>query len=215
MPDEKVAAALHDGWPEYGEGYWERGEGSNYVRYADDPGWMPTARVLWQMKPGPRLLEVGCSKGYFVRAARLTGFDAQGLDVSRYALAHPAPGVGHLLQYGSVTEIPWPTHSFDVVCSWEMLEHVPKDRLDVALTQMATVATPGSLQVHRIGTLEPGTDLSDHLSDETHVTNEPGTWWRDLMASHFGARREDVERVLDAQFTGRDWAGRFFAYETV
>lgn len=204
-------------WPEYGEGYWERGEGSNYVAYGDDPGWDPTARVLKWHQPGGRLLEVACSKGWFVRAAVQHGYDAHGIDLSQHAIGHPAPGIGDRLTLGNAISLPYTSQQYDVVCSWEFLEHVPEQFLLVVLEEMDRVAAPGALIVHRIGTLDDEGALHDHMHDETHVTNKPYAWWYDLIERVQPGWRPQPEIVIefDRMFAGRDWAGRYVAYRKV
>lgn len=202
---------------QYGEGYWEHGQGSNYVAYADDPGWVPTVEVLSEFvpvgSPPPTLLEVACAKGFFVRAARQRGYEAVGIDLSRWAVDHPAPGVAEFIRQGDAMELPWPMQSFDVVCSWEFLEHVPEPLLEWVLAEQVRVLRSGGLWVARIGTLESEEDRSQHLSDHTHVTNYPSSWWRDWLerGSTF-SRAPEVEEAFDRTFADRDWAGRYFAY---
>lgn len=41
---------------------------------------------------------------------------------------------------GSVTALPFPDKSFDVTCAFEVLEHLPFDRFDIAITELARVA---------------------------------------------------------------------------
>src|ERR1700693_263235 len=72
------------------------------------------------------LLDVGCSTGSFVKAARAKGFDAEGVDIS-------APAV----QFGQKMGIPLhvldilresPRKLYDLVTMWAILEHLPDPR---------------------------------------------------------------------------------------
>lgn len=193
----------------YDEGYWERGEGSNYVAYSDDPGWPLTVGALSfaTRMVEPTLLEFGCAKGWFLHHAVEGGFDAYGVDPSRWALAHPAPGVEGRMELGNAQ-----THTdaqADVVCSWEVLEHIEETEVDEALANMWAHVKPGGLFVHRI--CLPG---AMHDEDHTHVTVRPRSWWADRIAEDLpdAERAREVEDLLDQVFRGRDWAGRFFAY---
>jgi cyclopropane fatty-acyl-phospholipid synthase-like methyltransferase len=203
--------------------YFLGGSLSNYHNYGDDPGWFPTVKTLQQfLKPGSSILEVGCATGWFVQAARQAGFDAVGIDVSQWAIEHPAPGAeGHIFQ-ASVIDLAASSTTprkadrmFDAVVSWEMLEHVPEDLVSSALAAMFTVTRSDGLWVHRIA-LEDAADHHAH-DDVTHFTIKPRQFWRDQFAVYdrLSLNRTDFEANLDSAIRGRDWAGRFFAYEFV
>jgi len=79
----------------YDAKYFEDGIASGkscYVNYR----WIPELTIpmaFWIVRalgiePGARVLDYGCSKGYVVRALRLLGVDAWGVDVSQYAIRH-------------------------------------------------------------------------------------------------------------------------------
>lgn len=201
---------------DYHEGYWERGEGSNYVAYGDDPGWPVTAAVLASEVPaGMPTLEVACSKGFFVLHARQVGLDCYGIDISEYAISQAHPAVKEFVRQGNVVDLPWEDAQFGVVCSWEFLEHVYEDEMDRALDEMQRVCWPGGLMVHRIG-LDMGVPEEDYAHqqhDVTHVCEKPRDWWEAKFAARGWSRVKHVEDLLDEAFTGRDWQQRFFAWQ--
>lgn len=94
-----------------------------------------------------RVLELGCSKGFFVSAARAAGFDAYGLDVSSGAIAAASErGLGAVcFQAHALTprgELPAPLREpFDVVVAWEVLEHL--DRPEEFLAAARGFLAPG------------------------------------------------------------------------
>src|SRR3954454_11811833 len=76
---------------------------------------------------GNRILEVGCGTGGVLKV--LGGFGtAFGLDSSHAALMHARRRAGSELVCGDSCQLPFATGSFDVVCVFGMLEHVPDDR---------------------------------------------------------------------------------------
>lgn len=191
----------------YGVGYFEHGEGSNYLNYGDDPGWLETVAVLTRVLPLPcSLLELGAAKGYFVRAARASGFLCTGVDVSDYAVSRSDGRV----QLGDATKgLDFSDGCFDAVVSWEVLEHVSEEHIYTVASEMDRVLRPGGLQVHRIGVLIPGRE-AEFYSDETHVLPWTREQWPRVWPSY--ERSPDVEEALDQRFADRDWSGRFFAF---
>lgn len=91
----------------------------------------------------PRLLDAGCGPGYFVRAARDAGFDACGVEVSRYAVEFARRELGVDVRHGTVPGADLPAGRFDVVTMWDVIEHLP-DPL-AALRAVAEVLRPGGV----------------------------------------------------------------------
>lgn len=91
-----------------------------------------------------RVLELGCSKGFFVEEAVASGFDAVGVDVSEVALEHGRQrGLeGRLFAADARSPLPEPCgQGFDVVAAWELLEHM--DSPAEFLEQAASHLRPG------------------------------------------------------------------------
>jgi cyclopropane fatty-acyl-phospholipid synthase-like methyltransferase len=199
---------------DYGEPYWEHGVGSNYVRYGDDPGWPTTVAVLTRwLPPGGKLFEVACAKGWFVLHARRLGFEASGLDISQWAVSQAHPEVAPWLTLGNAAVWPiLPRRWYDAVVSWEFLEHVPFGELAAVLQNMERAVEPGGLLVHRIGIEMADGEDHGHQQDVTHQQEMPREWWHGLLSARGWQHRPEVEASFDLAFTGRDWAGRFFAY---
>lgn len=197
----------------YTEGYFERGEGSNYYNYGDDPGWTPTARILRKFIPPeithPYLLELGAAKGFFMHHAHVVGFNVRGIDISEHATSHPASEwVKQYLHLGDASE-PLPfDQTFDVVCSWEFLEHIPKDDMMYVLYNPVLKLKPGGLFVHRIALKGMDGD-----SDATHVSMHNRDVWENVFDFMGLEHRPDIEEAFDQEFKDRDWAGRFFAWQ--
>lgn len=195
----------------YPASYFEGGGDSNYVNYGNDPGWDPTAAVLTSLvAPNAPILEVGCATGWFVRAARQYGLHAYGVDISAWAIAHPADGVKGFISEKSVLDLD--EGKFAAVVSWEMLEHVPAEDVPAALAAMKEQLLPGGWLIHRIALAD---SEHDHHADDdkTHFTVVEREWWLGQFENLGGlTRHPTVEAAYDGVFAGRDWAGRFFAY---
>lgn len=89
---------------------------------------------------GRDVLEVGCGTGLILKELARTGRTATGVDLSAGMLSH-AVRRGLRVTQGSATELPFADASFDVVCSFKVLAHVPD--IERALREMARVTRPG------------------------------------------------------------------------
>lgn len=90
----------------------------------------------------PSLLDVGCSIGATVTAAKQRGWDAHGADVSQSAI-----DFCHRLELNCRWYdggfLPYPNQSFDVVTSWHVIEHV--DDVTKTLQDWFRVLRPGGI----------------------------------------------------------------------
>jgi 2-polyprenyl-3-methyl-5-hydroxy-6-metoxy-1,4-benzoquinol methylase len=74
---------------------------------------------------GPaRYLDVGCSTGFVVEAARDAGWSAVGIDLNPSAIAF-GQGRGLDLRVGDLDSCAFPAASFDAVSLFDVLEHLP------------------------------------------------------------------------------------------
>ena len=76
------------------------------------------------LPPGGRMLEVGSYIGMFLKIARERGFDVLGVEPSVWASSYAREKLQVPTITGSAESIPAGTKPFDVVCSWDVLEHV-------------------------------------------------------------------------------------------
>ena len=84
----------------YGASYFGEGRDPNdraflsgYARYdRDTSNANAAAYLVWRWFPVASSLDVGCATGFVVEALRELDVDASGVDVSRYAITHPAAG---------------------------------------------------------------------------------------------------------------------------
>lgn len=71
-----------------------------------------------------RLLEVGCSRGYKLEAARRAGWDVQGVELSPASCRFAHEVLGIPVHQGSLESFE-PDEPVDAVVAWHVLEHVP------------------------------------------------------------------------------------------
>ncbi len=106
---------------------------------ATDQRWKLDLLRKWDVAPGGAVLDVGCGRGEFVRAAGDAGFDAFGFDLSpeRVAHARDALGLGDRVAGGDAAAVAraFPGRSFDAITLWDVVEHLRDPR--AALAQLA------------------------------------------------------------------------------
>jgi len=92
-----------------------------------------------------RILDVGCAAGFFVKTAKEGGWDAYGVEPSRWLAEWGNNNFGLNLKSGTLEEAEYPNNYFDVVTLWDVLEHVP----DAAATlrEIRRILKPGGLVV--------------------------------------------------------------------
>lgn len=100
---------------------------SNYSNYR----WMPDSSIAWatnlirfmRLGVGDSILDVGASRGFYVRALRMLGMDAYGYDISEWAVANCDTAVKQFMS----------NHlngaHYDFVFSKDCFEHVPLNEL--------------------------------------------------------------------------------------
>ena len=141
--DPKVIAAAK----EYGELYWDGPREYGYGGYRYDGRWRSVARDIiahFGLKPGMRVLDVGCGKGFLVKDLMLEcpGLEVFGLDISRYALMHAAEETIGRLHLGTGEDLPFPNKSFNCVLSLNTIHNFRRERAIVAMREIERLA-PG------------------------------------------------------------------------
>jgi SAM-dependent methyltransferase len=89
---------------------------------------------------GKDVFEAGCGTGLLLREAARVARKAVGLDLSRGMLT-PARERGLTVLQGSLTNVPLPSESFDLVYSMKVLAHVPP--IEAAVAELARLVRPG------------------------------------------------------------------------
>lgn len=115
------------------------------------------------------LLDVGCYTGVFVEIAARHGWDAWGVEPSRWAVEQAQAQGLHVVQ-GTLDTAGLPEEYFDVVTMWDVIEHVTDPS--------------GTLRrVHRL--LKPGGLMVVHTIDiESPFARLMGARWPWLMEMH-------------------------------
>lgn len=81
-------------------------------------------RVGGYYRPGKKLLEIGSNVGLFLDVATKLGWDASGIEPSKWAVETGRERFGVELNQGTIEELDVPDGSVDVVASLDVLEHI-------------------------------------------------------------------------------------------
>ena len=122
-------------------------EDGEYLR--EEAGRRATARRLLDLverhvpvRPGGRLLDVGCGHGLLLDEARSRGWDVLGLEPSAAARAHATRVLGLQVRDGTLDDL-GSGERFDVVMMADVLEHVDDPALE--LRRCAAALRPGGV----------------------------------------------------------------------
>jgi ubiquinone/menaquinone biosynthesis C-methylase UbiE len=134
---------------EYGDTYFDGPREYGYGGYRYDGRWVPVAEDIvkhFDLKPGDRVLDVGCAKGFLVKDLMIArpGLEAFGIDVSNYALKNCEEEAIGRLQIGSAIDLPFPDNSFKAVISLNTIHNLTRDDCKIALQEMMRVTSGGA-----------------------------------------------------------------------
>ncbi len=101
--------------------------------------WLKTL-LKYRLPPG-RTVEIGCAHGSFVALMRVAGFDASGVEMSRWVVEFGRRAFGIPVEVGPVENVAIEAGSLDAVALMDVLEHLPD---------------PLSTMRHCLGLLKPG-----------------------------------------------------------
>ncbi len=112
-------------------------------------------RATAPLVAGRRVLDAACGEGYGAALLAGTAREVVGLDLSEAAIAHArdkyarAAGLADRLGFvaGSIADLPFPDASFDVVVSFETIEHVDAALQQRFVAEIARVLKPDGLLV--------------------------------------------------------------------
>jgi SAM-dependent methyltransferase len=127
--------------PELDEGYAEVAEGS----YLDEEaGQRATAaatldRVGRHVRPG-RLADLGCWVGFLLSEAERRGWEAEGVEPSRFAADYARDQLGLSVQTGTLETADLPAGAFTAVTMGDVIEHLPDPGAALARIRRLLVA---------------------------------------------------------------------------
>lgn len=123
--------------------------------------------ILLFLRP-KKVLDVGCGTGELVSWLRFFGVEAYGIDISSHAIEFVHPSVRRYVKTGDILNLPYDDKSFDLVTSFDVLEHIERSKLKKALSETARVSR--NLIFHKIYTRENSWIRMFHRHDRSHLS---------------------------------------------
>jgi SAM-dependent methyltransferase len=102
-------------------------------------------RLLGRHLQSGRLLDIGCSTGLFLSAAKAKGWDVRGIEYSPDSARIAREKYSLPVDQGELQAGAYPTGAFDVVTMWDVIEHLPDPRQTVAM--VSDILAPDGLLV--------------------------------------------------------------------
>ncbi len=167
-----------------------------YTNAYKDMSFFPLTQAIAQIcrtarnAPLTSVLELGCGSGHMRRFFESFGAsDYLGVDANPIAFRHSCHIVGYEEYYRLLNlqeEINFAAE-FDLVCTFEVLEHIHTDRLDGMLATIRNHMRPDSLF---IGTASLVADF------DVHITVHSREWWLQRFAKHGLVPHPDQEGAI-------------------
>ena len=207
----------------YDKDYFERGIETGKSCY-QNYRWMPEATMamamtlidLLDIRRGDTVLDYGCAKGFLVKALRLLGRDAWGVDISKYAIENvdsfvksqcflkPDPRwrwkPGYILG-----EFP---DQFDFCIVKDVFEHIPEEEIENTLSWIQAKVLFAIIPLGDNGKFRaPANNL-----DVTHVTCHDEDWWKLALSRRWQLIDFDfgIEGIKDSYYEKYPEAHGFF-----
>ncbi|MCX7996203.1 MAG: UMP kinase [Patescibacteria group bacterium] len=126
------------------------------------------------------VLDVGCGTGELVASLRKLGVDAYGVELSKEVMDIIEPSVKQFIRIGDPTaRLPYKDAEFDLVVTYDVLEHIERAKLRKAIAEMVRVSKKYIL--HKIYTIENRYISIFHSKDFSRVSLFPRHYWQRLF----------------------------------
>ena len=154
--------------------------GYNYI----DGRWEKVAKQLvdyYQLPPNPKILDVGCGKGYFLYdfLKLVPSAEVHGIDISEYAIKNSKSEIRENLVVGNANNLPWPDNYFDLIVSMNTLHNLYSFDLESALMEIERVGNSNKyicVESYR-NEKEKANLLYWQVTCEAFNTPEEWEWW--------------------------------------
>lgn len=136
--------------------------------------------IFVQLKP-KKFLDIGCGTGKLIKWLRFFGVDAYGLDFSQYAIDIADKEIKKYIKLGNATNIPYPDNYFDLVFSFDLLNHIEQSKIRLVIKESIRVSS--KYIYHKIYTRENIWLNLTHKHDFSNISFFSKKYWDKIFSS--------------------------------
>ena len=145
---------------------------------------------------GKKALDVGCAYGYTTHVLEELGYEAYGVDVSKWGIKQAKTINKSEFIVGDIqNSLPFSGETFDLVTGFDVLEHLPNPQNAIsgliAACDGALIFTTPNKRVEKTVRKFMG----DY--DQTHITVKPPSEWKSLIANISAFKDMKVQSFYD------------------
>ena len=126
-------------------------------------------------------LDVGCGTGRLIRALRLLGIDAYGVEISKTAREIAHETVGPYVKEGNIMDLPFKKNEFELVVTYDVLERIERSKIPKAVDECNRVSN--TFILHKIYTVENTWMRWFHKRDFSRISVFQKKYWYNLFIS--------------------------------
>ncbi|MFW5703641.1 MAG: UMP kinase [Patescibacteria group bacterium] len=126
-----------------------------------------------------KCLDVGCGTGQLIKHLRAFGVDAYGIDISKNAIDLVDKEVKPYVKEGSITKLPYKQGEFDLVITYDVLQHIEQSKIRKAIQELIRVSNKYVL--NKIYTKENIYMTKFHSRDFSRISVFTRKFWRNLF----------------------------------
>ena len=155
-----------------------------------------------QLQPYAKVLDAGCGAGVPVTRILSENFDITGVDFSEKQIEMAkknVPDATFICQ--DMTQLDFPAQSFDGICSYYAIIHIPRNEHRALLENFYRMLKPGGITLLCLG--------ADDVPDDTHSFHNTQMYWSHfdeatykLMLKEIGFRILSSKIVPDETYNG-------------
>lgn len=126
------------------------------------------ARTKHQFQPNTQVLEIGFGNGTFLAYAKNRGWQISGTELNQALVSIATENGFHAVHTADLT--PFTDNSFDLIVAFDVLEHIPQDKIPQFLMHVNRVLKPGGYFIARFPNGDGPGGMMFQNGDVTHVT---------------------------------------------